>query len=236
MKPCYLKVLSAVMYFIASISLLCFFGTDFIDSITHLDKLIAVFIFFVSMATGTRLLCVGRDFRFCRWAVFLSVFGMLAVYLVTLIDFTLIDDTFGRSISSIFTCGSERLTEHIKNDVNFIPFKTVMIFVNGYRNNLLSAHTIAENLIGNFCIFMPFALFVPMCFKRINSAIKMFAAVSVFIIIIELLQFVFITGSADIDDYILNSAGCMAAYGIFRINTVDRALNKLSYGMWRNRE
>ncbi len=237
MKADYKMALSAVVYFIAFVSLVCLLGTDFTDvSFTHFDKLIASLMFFGSAALGTRFLCIGRDYSFCRSAIKATVAVMLVVYFMVVVDFTLIDDTFGRRLSSIFTCGSERLSDYVENSLNLVPFRTVRLFINSLRHGLLEPFTVAENLVGNFCVFMPFALLVPMCFRRVDGALKLFAAVSGFVIVIEVLQLVFMTGCADIDDYILNVSGCMAAYGVFRIKRVDRTLNRLSYGMWKNRE
>ncbi len=237
MRLSYKNALCAVMYFIACVALLCLLGTDFyVFSFTHFDKLVFSLLFFVFGACGTRIYCIGRDFQKKHRAVRGTVAIMFIVYLIIVVDFTLIDDTFGRSISSIFTCGRERLFDHINNDVNLVPFKTVRLFINSYKKGLLNDFAIFENLVGNFCVLMPFAFFVPILFKKINGGLKLFAAAVCFVIVIELLQFVFMTGCADIDDLILNVAGCMAAYGFFRIKKIDKTLHRATYGMWRCNE
>ena len=50
------------------------------------------------------------------------------------------------------------------------------------------------------------------------------------VLVIEVLQLVFLTGSADIDDFILNVGGAMAAYGILNIDKVKRGINKILFG------
>lgn len=234
MRIKYTSVLSAVMYFVAFVSLMCLVGTDFtLFSFSHFDKFIAAVLFFAFTAFGAKLQCVNKTGSARRITVYNTAVVMFLVYLLTVVDFTLIDDTFGRSISSIFTCGSERLAAHIKNNVNLVPFKTIKLFINGYKNGNLRGYATAENLLGNFCVFMPFALFVPMVFKRINSAFKLFVVVAMVVVIIETLQFVFMTGCADIDDFLLNVSGCMLMYGVLRLPRVDKAAERASYSVWK---
>ena len=91
-------------------------------------------------------------------------------------------------------------------------------------------YIVAENLLGNFLVFMPFAFFVPALIKVINSAWRFLAFICAVVLVIELLQIVFLTGSADIDDFILNVTGAMAAYGIMQITAVQKVINKLTGG------
>lgn len=237
MRIKYTSVLSAVMYFVAFVSLMCLVGTDFtLFSFSHFDKFIAVAIFFVFTSFGTKLQCINKSGSTRRITVYNTAVVMFLVYLLTVVDFTLIDDTFGRSLSSIFTCGDERLAAHIKNNVNLIPFKTIKLFINGYKNGNLRGYATAENLLGNFCVFMPFALFVPMVFKRINNFLKLFIAVAAVVIIIETLQFVFMTGCADIDDFLLNVFGCMLMYGVLRLPPVDKTVERVSCSVWKSKK
>lgn len=236
MRVRYTSVLSAVMYFVAFSALVCLLGTDFtLLRFSHLEKLITALLFFGFSAVGARLRCIGKDGRARRVIVKNILTVMFLAYLLIVADFTLIDDTFGRSISSIFTCGATRLSDHIKYDVNLIPFKTVNLFLNGYKNGNLEAYATAENLLGNFCVFMPFAFFVPTVFKNAASGLKVLLSVTAMVAAIELLQFVFMTGCADIDDLILNVSGCMAMYGILRIKPIDRRIARATYLVWRNR-
>ena len=52
------------------------------------------------------------------------------------------------------------------------------------------------------------------------------------VITVELLQLLFLTGSSDIDDVILNTAGAMLLYGVLRIKGVSRFISKITFGVW----
>ena len=156
---------------------------------------------------------------------------LFVIYTLTVIDFTLINDNFGRSVSSnIFSADRSTVNEYISQKINLVPFATVRLFINAYKDAHLEPHIVVENIFGNFFVFMPFAFFLPNIFKRINSFWKFFAYISAAVLIIEVLQIVFLTGSADIDDFILNVAGASVAYGVLNIPKIKRAVNKFLFG------
>jgi glycopeptide antibiotics resistance protein len=64
----------------------------------------------------------------------------------------------------------------------------------------------------------------------IASALKFLLFISLTVIVVEVLQIVFLTGSADIDDFILNVGGAMAAYGVLNIQKVKYGINKFLFG------
>ena len=146
------------------------------------------------------------------------------------IDFTLINNSFGRSISNIFLADKATVSDYLANKINLVPFATVKLFVNAYRESKLETLVVLENIFGNLVAFMPFAFFVPNIFKKVNSTLKFFVCISVCVLIIELLQIVFLTGSADIDDFILNASGAMAAYGILNISKIKYGINNFLFG------
>ncbi len=155
---------------------------------------------------------------------------LFLLYILMIIDFTLINDSFGRNISNIFLADKATVNEYLSQKINLVPFATVKLFINAYKDANLETYVVVENILGNFFVLMPFAIFVPNIFKRINTALKFLLCVSVSVLIIEVLQIVFLTGSADIDDFILNVAGAMLAYGMLNIPKIKRTVNKFLFG------
>jgi len=155
---------------------------------------------------------------------------LFLLYTLMVIDFTLINNSFGRSISNIFLADKGKIAEYFSEKTNIVPFATVKLFVNAYKSGSLDTLVVLENIFGNLVAFMPFAFFVPNIFKKVNSGLKFFACISVCVAIIELLQIVFLTGSADVDDFILNVGGAMATYGIINIRSVKHGINKFLFG------
>lgn len=226
MNSRHLNIVSAVMYFICAVATVCLFAPIFINrSYSHSEKFIAGLIIFVLGFIASKFRCLTVDREKAPAIMKRTFIWFFAVYVFIVIDFTLISDSFGRNISNIFLSNGEQVQEYISQKTNFIPFATVKLFINAYKAGSIEPYIVLENILGNLFVFMPFALFVPNIFKRVNSAVKFLIYISVFVIVIEVLQLVFLTGSADIDDFILNVAGAMAAYGILQIQCVKRAVN-----------
>lgn len=211
---------------------LCFFFSGDIG-FDHIGKIITAFIMFSFGFMSAFWECAetrNRTGRIKKMKFAFLIFFLL--YFVILIDFTLIDDTFGRSISNIFSLNPSQVKEYIKSNTNFVPLKTVKLFISAYRSETLNVSSVAENILGNFFVMMPFALFVPCAFKGMNSALKFFLFCSVTVIIVEILQFIFLTGSTDIDDFILNVSGGMTGYFILNLPSPKRIVSKFTFGLY----
>ena len=74
---------------------------------------------------------------------------------------------------------------------------------------------------------MPFALFIPMLFKKINSIKKFLITILCITIGIELLQFITFSGSCDIDDVILNTLGAFIMYKILNLKDIKNLVRNI---------
>ncbi len=194
-------------------------------------------IIFLTLITAKGTIIFGGDFlkskiinvnrRFIVKSILVCIF---LLYTMVVIDFTLINNSFGRNISNIFLAESSAVKEYLSNKINIIPFATVKLFINAYKNSKLETLVVLENIVGNLLVFMPFAFFVPMVFKKINTLLKFFGIIAVAVLSIEILQIVFLTGSADIDDLILNVGGAVIAYKILNIAKIKGGINKFLFG------
>lgn len=71
------------------------------------------------------------------------------------------------------------------------------------------------NLIGNTAMFIPLGIVWPICFRQLNTHMKVIAAGAGCSLLIEILQLPFYDRVSDIDDLILNSLGFLMGYGIY---------------------
>jgi len=161
------------------------------------------------------------------------LFVLFVFYLVLLIDFTLINNGYGRDILSVFDPDRSSFRRYLKESTNFIPFATVKLFIKGYVHHNLSWADTAVNLLGNFAFFMPLAFFICLLKKERISFFRMFIFLFVCIVSVECLQVVFMTGSCDIDDLILNLSGAMLFYFVICRSGVSKILTKLTFGVWK---
>ena len=101
--------------------------------------------------------------------------------------------------------------EHFSYCLNLKPFSTIRRYIKAYIKNNISLKIFLENILGNFVLFMPFAIFVN--YKFSNMSIFQFSIILIMtIILIEFMQFVFVIGIADVDDVILNFTGAFIIF------------------------
>ena len=72
--------------------------------------------------------------------------------------------------------------------------------------------------LGNIGWFVPFGFLIPFLLQR-KTFWKVTCGGCLFSFLIEVLQFIFRKGYAELDDLILNTLGCMLGYGIYHFFT-----------------
>ena len=149
------------------------------------------------------------------------------IYTTTIITLTLFDEIFGRNGLVFVHWNKELLNLYMKTSFNIIPFKTINLFINGYINGYVSFKNFWVNIFGNLFALMPYGMFIPLIFKKINKYYKFLLLMIILVICIELLQFITLSGSCDIDDLILNVMGASIIYFIFRIKIVRKIINRI---------
>ena len=97
---------------------------------------------------------------------------------------------------------------------NFIPFKTVKMYIRYYDRPGLRSFA---NLFGNILIFVPVGILLPMVHKGSKNVICMMFNVLLFIVGIEVFQLFSNFGAFDVDDIILNTFGVFLGRCLYRI-------------------
>lgn len=111
------------------------------------------------------------------------------------------------------------LEPYWRNSVNLVPFKTVQLYL---RSDL---GTVAwTNLLGNLLLLVPFGALGPVAWRKLDRFGRILGAGLGISLAIEALQFakrfvdaLGMTRSVDIDDVILNVAGVIIGYVIYRM-------------------
>jgi glycopeptide antibiotics resistance protein len=148
------------------------------------------------------------------------------IYTITICTLTLFDEIFGRQGFVIIKWDKKLIDLYMKYSFNIVPFKTIKLFAIGYMKGIVNFRNFSVNIIGNLCAFMPYGLFLPLIFKSINKYYKFLLTMIIIVILIELLQFVTMSGSCDIDDLILNVLGASIIYFIVRIKCINKFIHK----------
>ena len=95
---------------------------------------------------------------------------------------------------------------------NTKPFSTIKLFYNSHR---LNPEYRKNNLWGNLLGFLPLGIFLPLLIAFFRKAIPVLLAGFIISLGFEITQLLFGLGVFDVDDIILNTAGCFAGYIIF---------------------
>ena len=116
------------------------------------------------------------------------------------------------------------LIEYIRNSSNFIPFKTISTYVRAMFDGSLNISIVIKNLLGNFILFLPMGIYLPYYVKRINKFGKFTLSMVILLFLVEATQLVTRRGSFDVDDFILNMAGTLLGYSIWKTKIVQSIL------------
>ncbi|MFR3182029.1 MAG: VanZ family protein [Clostridia bacterium] len=110
--------------------------------------------------------------------------------------------------------------EHF-NSTNIIPFNTIIEYIKGLITNNINKKIVISNLGINLILFAPMGVFISILFKDKIKNIKQFILAMIIVLFsVEMLQFITLRGSMDIDDIILNITGAIVGYELMQLNWV----------------
>lgn len=159
-------------------------------------------------------------------AMKINLWIFFILYLLLFITLTLFDQFWGRNGLTIAKWNKELFDNYINNSLNIIPFKTIIEYIKAF-DSLLDTRAVMTNLLGNIVACMPFAFFLPLLFKKQNNIKRFTITMIVIVLLIELLQFVTLSGSCDIDDIILNVSGALIMYAVLKIKSVNNLIKNI---------
>lgn len=100
---------------------------------------------------------------------------------------------------------------------NLIPFRTLWAQLTGDLPLGADAAFVGRvNLLFNLLVFVPLGIFLPMLFRKGQRWYSVLCIAAVTSVSVEVIQYL-IGRTCDIDDVLLNVAGCMIGYAAYRI-------------------
>ena len=156
----------------------------------------------------------------------INLWIFFSLYLLLFFTLTLFDEYFGRTGFLGISWSSETLNSYLRDRFNLIPFATITNYISAF-DSLYDTNMIMYNLLGNIVACIPMAFFLPMLFKKQNNFKVFLITIILFVLGIELLQFITLSGSCDIDDLILNVSFALIMYKIFKIHSVNNLLRNI---------
>ena len=229
MKNKIYKILSIVLY-VLSFLILLFCVNNGLNSNIYLNLngrliLLSIVCIFIYISGFILVKKLNSDKKILKINLVVYTF----IYIFTICTLTLFDELYGRNGLIIIDWDKELLDSYMNISFNLVPFKTIKLFINGYMNGVVTLKDFTTNIFGNLCAFMPFAIFLPLLFKSMNKYWKFLITMILIVVIIELLQFVTLSGACDIDDLILNVLGASIVYFITRIKCINGLVKRFFF-------
>ena len=216
-------IVSSIIMYVTAILILLFYSImTFKIQLTEISRLIllcgsCLFLYFGGFFLS-KYLNNNKPMKINLWIYFI-------LYIILLLTLTLFDPMYGRSFS-IVDWSNELFNKYISNSFNIIPFHTIIDYISKF-NSLYDTKTIMVNLLGNLIALMPMAIFLPLLFKKPKKLKNFLLTIVIIVLGIEIVQFLTLTGSCDIDDIILNVTGAIIAYIIFKINSINNLMRNI---------
>lgn len=112
---------------------------------------------------------------------------------------------------------SMMFSEHlmIRQGYNLVPFKTIAEYITAFLDGRMRGVAF-RNLAGNLFLLTPLGFYMPFFAKKTKKVISYMVVIAVLIVTIEVVQLATMSGSLDIDDFILNFIGALIGFLIFK--------------------
>ncbi len=130
----------------------------------------------------------------------------LGLYLLLFATLTLFDPLWGRN-GGFVIWNRELLETYVNSSLNIVPFRTILQYF--YRGTV---NQFAVNIVGNLVCLMPLGILLPLNFEKQRRTWIFLLTCVLIVSAVEILQFITLSGSCDIDDLILNVGGAFLIY------------------------
>ena len=153
---------------------------------------------------------IRRVVRILLWTSF-------AVYLLVLVKLLFLDGRHPFDIS---------FGEFVRHS-NWIPFRTVVGYLQRLSANSINLDIVVRNLLGNLILFFPMGCYLPCLGRWLAPLWKRLLLLVGMILGVEVLQLILRVGFFDVDDVIFNFFGGAVASLLFMIPWLCRGLQRV---------
>ncbi|WP_211234307.1 VanZ family protein [Paenibacillus taiwanensis] len=143
--------------------------------------------------------------RRIKWKASLTIVGWLVFILYVLYSTYLLFFGFYRSYG---------LSEGYY-PVNLVPFTTIMEYVVHIAD--YPVYVWFNNLVGNILLFVPLGALLPLLVRSCRRWGRMMLISFLMTLFIEVMQYMLLVGTLDVDDMLLNVCGGMIGYGCYKL-------------------
>ena len=95
-------------------------------------------------------------------------------------------------------------------------FRTIIMYIYCLKNGNINIDIPIKNVLANFFMFMPITILIKIKIPRLTLK-KILLYIICFNLVIEILQFLTLQGSFDVDDILLRLFGAWISYAVYSI-------------------
>ena len=154
-----------------------------------------------------------------------NLYYSFALFLTLIISLAILDPSRGLSLS--FFTNHDLFKQYMSTHINFIPFATITTFIKNLLASKITTNIFLYNILGNIICLMPLGLFLPLISSKEKKLKYFIPTTIIFILSIELIQFITLSGTIDIDDIILNFLGAFISFLIFKIPSIIKLIENI---------
>ena len=119
------------------------------------------------------------------------------------------------------------ILEYAAMQMNLVPFETIALYVRAMIRDTINLNIAIANLLGNFLLFMPMGIYLPLLFQKIRSLVDFLLYMIPVLSLVELVQLLTKRGSFDIDDLILNLAGAIWGFFVWKSEAGQKVCKRI---------
>ena len=226
------KVISIILYSLSILLIQLYFYIEFLSKNTY-SPIIRILLLLLVVVLTYFGAYFGKKYnnKYKNTFYRLNLIIWFILYVIFLLKITLLDSYYFRNGFLLVKWNKVVLYDYYYNVVNLIPFRMIIKLFIEYFDGDLSLTLLIQNIIGNFVVCMPFAFFLPRLLKKENNLKVFLITMFVIVSVIELTQFLTLSGTFDVDDYLLNISGAIIMFKLLHNNKINNMIEYL-LNMW----
>ena len=207
--PVFIYVLSAVVF--ASQLVLSFY------SITPYLRIAVTLAAMVFLYAGSAVAIYGKDYEAQQKIMYRTFLWLFCIFVFLFAALVFVDSYFGDSRLDV-----------AEKTVYLIPLEGSSSLIYSASKGWITIEKPIINIGGNLLLCVPFALFLPLLFKKQQKFLVFFATVFLLVLSVELCQLAFSIGICDIDDLIFNVGGASIGFALFHIPYARKLIKRIT--------
>ena len=222
------KVISIILYSLSILLIQLYFYIEFLSKNTY-SPIIRILLLLLVVVLTYFGAYFGKKYnnKYKNTFYRLNLIIWFILYVIFLLKITLLDSYYFRNGFLLVKWNKVVLYDYYYNVVNIIPFRMIIKLFIEYFDGDLSLTLLIQNIIGNFVVCMPFAFFLPRLLKKENNLKVFLITMFVIVSVIELTQFLTLSGTFDVDDYLLNISGAIIMFKLLHNNKINNMIEYL---------